>query len=117
MWGRRIKVRPRKPMRDNSKNLSVRITEMEYQQLQRYLQLTSFSSTTYLRHLIHGDGVKARSGELNHALHASLSKIHSNVHQIIRCRRTEELGAEATARARYLMDRLCEEVYLLAGQK
>lgn len=112
-----MKVRPRKPMRDNSRNLSVRMTEMEYQQLQRYLKLTRFSSTTYLRHLIHGDGVKARPGELNRALHASLGKIHSNVHQIIRCRRTEELDAEATARARYLMDRLCEEVYLLAGQK
>lgn len=115
MWGRRIKVRPRKPMRDNSRNLSVRMTEMEYQQLQRYLNLTRLSSTTYLRHLIHGDGVKARSRELNHALHASLGKIHSNVHQIIRYQGAEEL--EAAARARYLMDRLCEEVYLLAGQK
>lgn len=116
MWGKRMKVRPRKPMRDNSRNLSVRMTEMEYQQLQRYLKLTRLSSTTYLRHLIHGDGVKVRSGELNHALHASLGKIHSNVHQIIRCRKTE-VDVEATARARYLMDRLCEEVYLLAGQK
>jgi hypothetical protein len=115
MWGRRIKVMPRKPMRDNSRNLSVRMTAMEYQQLQRYLKLTRLSSTTYLRHLIHGNGVKARSGELNHALHASLGKIHSNMHQIIRCRRTREL--EATARARYLMDRLCEEVHLLTGQK
>lgn len=112
-----MKVRPRKPMRDNSRNLSVRMTEMEYQQLQRYLKLTRLSSTTYFRHLIHGDGVKARSGELDHALHASLSKIYSNVHQIIRRRRAGELDGVSTAKARYLLDKLCEEIYLLAGQK
>lgn len=111
-----MKVRPRKPMRDNSRNLSVRMTEMEYQQLQRYLKLTRLFPTTYLRHLIHGDGVKARPGELDHALHASLGKIYSNVHQIIR-RRAGESDGVSTAKVRYLLDKLCEEIYLLAGQK
>lgn len=48
---------------------------------------------------------------------ASLNKIHSNIRQIARHRRTRELDAEAAAQMVFLADKLCEEVYLLAAQK
>ena len=50
-------------------------------------------------------------------MHASLNKIYSNIHQITRHRWAAELDADAVAQMRFLMDKLCEEVYLLASQK
>lgn len=114
---KKLKVKPRGPMRDNSRNISVRMTEEQYQRLQRYLGLTHRRSTSYFRHLIHGNDLKGRSNELNHAMHASVNKIYSNVLQIVRHQRASELDADAVAKIRFLADKLCEEVYLLAGQK
>ena len=107
----------RQPMRDNSRNLSVRMTEGQYRRFQRYLALTHLRSTAYFRHLIHGNDLKGRSSELNHAMHASLNKVYSNVRQIVRHQRAGELDADAVAKIRFLADQLCDEVYLLAGQK
>lgn len=111
------KVKPRGPMRDNSRNISVRMTEEQYQRLERYRAMTHLRSTVYFRHLIYGDDLKGRSNELNHAMHASVNKIYSNVLQIVRHQQADELDAGAVAKIRFLMDKLCEEVYLLAGQK
>lgn len=117
MRHKRLKVRPRGPMRDNSRNISVRMTEEQYRRLQRYLALTHLRSTVYFRHLIHGNDLKGRSNELNHAMHASLNKVYSNVRQIVRHQRAGELDADTVAKIRFLTDKLCEEMYLLAGQK
>lgn len=84
MRRKKRKVKPRGPMRDNSRNISVRMTEEQYQRLQKYLGLTHMRSTVYFRHLIHEDDLKGRSNELNHAMHASLNKVYSNVQQIVR---------------------------------
>ena len=104
-------------MRDNSRNLSVRMTEGQYRRLQRYMGMTKLNSTAYLRRLIQGNDFKGHSPKLNRALHASVNMIYSNVRQITRHRCAKDLDAEAVAKLDFLMDKLCEEVYLLAAQK
>ena len=66
---------------------------------------------------IREDDFKGHSSKLNHALHASVNMIYSNVRQITRHRYAKNLDAEAVAKLDFLMDKLCEEVYLLAAQK
>ena len=107
----------RQPMRDNSRNLSVRMTEGQYQRLQRYMGMTRLSSTAYFRRLIQGNDFKGHSPKLNRALHASVNMIYSNVKQITRHQRAGGMDAEAVSKLLFLMDKLCEEVYLLANQK
>ena len=105
------------PMRDYSRNLSVRMTEDQYQRLQQYMELTRLKSTAYFCRLIRGDDFKGRSPDLNHAMHASVNMICSNVRQISRHQKAKEMDAEAVEKLIFLMDKLCEEIYLLAGQK
>lgn len=107
----------RQPMRDNSRNLSIRMTEEQYRRLQRYMEMTRLSSTAYLRRLIQGNDFKGHSPKLNRALHTSVNMIYSNVKQITRHQRVGGMDAEAVSKLLFLMDKLCEEVYLLAGQK
>ena len=114
---KKLKVKPRGPMRDNSRNISVRMTEKQHQRLRRYMGLIHVNSTTYFRHLIRENQLKGRSSELHRALHTSLNKIYSNVQQIACHQRAAELDADAVAKMRFLMDKLCEEVYLLSAQK
>ena len=103
--------------RDYSRSLSVRMTEEQYQRLRKYMKLTRLNSTAYFCHLIREDDFKGHSSKLNHALHASVNIIYSNVRQITRHRYAKNLDAEAVAKLDFLMDKLCEEVYLLAAQK
>lgn len=104
-------------MRDNSRNISVRMTDEQYHRLQRYRKLTRLTSTTYFRRLIQGGAFKSVSLELNHALHTSLNMIYSNVQQITRHQRAKRLDTDAVTKLTFLMDKLCEEAYLLANQK
>lgn len=107
----------RQPMRDNSRNLSVRMTEGQYRRLQRYMGMTRLNSTAYFRRLIQRNDFKGHSPKLNRALHASLNMIYSNVRQITRHQRAKNLDTDAVAKLTFLMDKLCEEVYLLSNQK
>lgn len=104
-------------MRDNSRNISVRMTEEQYQRLQKYMELTRLTRTAYFRRLIHGDIFRGYSPKLNRAMHASVNIIYSNVRQISRHRRAKDLDAETTKKLFFLADRLCEEIYLLSSQK
>lgn len=79
--------------------------------------MTGLGSTAYFCRLIRGNEFKGRSPKLNHALHASVNMIYSNVRQITRHWYAKDMDAEAVAKLDFLMDRLCEEVYLLAAQK
>ena len=103
--------------RDYSRNLSVRMTEEQYHRLQQYMGMTRLHSTAYFCRLIQGGEFKGRSPKLNHALHASVNMIYSNVRQITRHQYAKKLDTEAVAKLDFLMDKLCEEIYLLAGQK
>ena len=107
----------RSSTRDYSRNLSVRMTEEQYQRLQQYMKLTRMNSTAYFCRLIQGDDFRGRSPKLNHALHASVNMIYSNVRQITRHRYAKDLDAETVAKLDFLMDKICEEIYLLAAQK
>lgn len=107
----------RSPIRDNSRNISVRMTEEQFLRMERYRELTRLTSTTYFRRLIQGGALKGRSPELNHALHASVNMIDSNVKQISRHQRARDMDADAVSQLIFLMDKLCEEVYLLTNQK
>ena len=104
-------------MRDNSRNISVRMTEKQYQRLQQYIGMTMLSSTAYFRRLIQGNDFKGHSPKLNRALHTSVNMIYSNVKQITRHQRAGGMDAEAVSKLLFLTDRLCEEVYLLSSQK
>ena len=104
-------------MRDYSRNLSIRMTEEQYQRLQQYIELTRLKSTAYFCRLIQENEFKSRSPDLNRAMHASVNMIYSNVRQISRHRKAKEMDAEAVEKLTFLMDKLCEEIYLLAGQK
>ena len=105
------------PMRDYSRNLSVRMTEEQYRRLQQYMELTRLKSTAYFCRLIRGDDFKGRSPELNRAMHTSVNMIYSNVRQISRHQRVKEMDAEAVEKLTFLMDKLCEEIYLLSSRK
>ena len=59
------------------------MTEEQYQRLQQYMKLTRMNSTAYFCRLIQGDDFRGRSPKLNHALHASVNMIYSNVRQIL----------------------------------
>ena len=107
----------RSSTRDYSRNLSVRMTEEQYQRLQQYMKLTRMNSTAYFCRLIQGDDFRGRSPKLNHALHASVNRIYSNVKQITRHQRARGMDAEAVSKLLFLTDKLCEEVYLLSSQK
>ena len=109
--------RVRRPLRDHSRNLSIRMTEEQYQRLQRYMGMTKLYSTAYFCRLIREDTFKGRSPDLNHALHASVNKIYSNVQQILCHKRTDKLDSRAVSQMRFLADKLCEEIYLLSSQK
>lgn len=103
--------------RDYSRNLSVRMTEEQYQRLQRNMGMTRLHSTAYFCRLIQGKDFKGHSPKLNHALHASVNRIYSNVKQITHHQRARGMDAEAVSKLLFLTDKLCEEVYLLSSQK
>lgn len=107
----------RGPMRDNSRNLSVRMTEEQYQRLRRYMELTRLHSTAYFCRLIRETKFNGFSRELNHAMHASVNMLYSNVMQISRHQRAKNMDTEAVDKLTFLMDKLCEEAYLLSSQK
>ena len=106
-----------KPIRDNSKNISVRMTEEQYQRLQRYMELTRLNSTAYFCRLVNKTKFNGFSRELNHAMHAGVNMIYSNVKQISRHQRTRDMDTDAVTKLLFLTDKLCEEIYLLSSQK
>ena len=98
-------------MRHNRKTRKVRVSTREY------IEMTRLHSTAYFCRLIQGGEFKGRSPKLNHALHASVNMIYSNVKQITRHQRARGMDAEAASKLLFLTDKLCEEVYRLAAQK
>lgn len=79
--------------------------------------MTRLNSTAYFCRLIQGNEFKGRSSKLNHALHTSINMIYSNANQISRHQRAKNMDAEAVGKLIFLVDKLCEEVYLLSSQK
>ena len=113
----RTKRKARTPLRDNSRNIAVHLTDEQYERLHAYLNATHLPVSTYFRKLIAGERLKENAFDLTHNLHAGVNKIYSNVRQIARNPHVAELDAGAVRRLNYLADKLCEQVYLLSSQK
>ena len=111
------KRKTRTPMRDNSRNIAVHMTDEQYERLHAYLNATHLPVSTYFRKLIAGERLRENAFDLTHSLHAGVNKIYSNVRQITRNPRAAALDADAVRRLNYLADKLCEKVYLLSNQK
>ena len=112
--------RPRKkrgPMRDNSHNLAVRMTEEQYQQLQRFMALTHLLVTTYFRHLITGFRITANAIPLERKLYAESNMIYSNVRQIARNPRAKELGDTQVKQMLFMEKKLSEQLYLIMSKQ
>ena len=107
----------RGPMRDNSCNLAVRMTEVQYQQLRRFMALTHLPVTTYFRHLIAGFRITANSIPLERKLYAESNKIYSNVQQIARNPRAKELGDTQVKQMLFLEQKLSEQLYLIMSKQ
>ncbi len=118
--GKKATFRPRKkrgPMRDNSRNLAVRMTEEQYQQLQRYMALTHLPITTYFRHLITGFRITANSIPLERKLYAESNKIYSNVRQIVRNPKARALGDTQVKQMLSLEEKLSEQLHLIMSKQ
>lgn len=118
--GKRAISRPRKkrgPMRDNSRNLAVRMTEEQWQQLHRYMSLTHLPITTYFRHLITGFRITANSIPLEWKLYAESNKIYSNIQQLARNPRARELGDEQVKQLLFLEKKFGEQLYLILSKQ
>lgn len=92
----KIKAHKRGPVRDNSRNLAVRMGETDFQLLQRYEAATGLPSTTYFRKLIAGEQICVRPDENVRGLHKANNMIYSNVGQILRA--AENLNMSSSQR-------------------
>lgn len=107
----------RAPVRDNSWNIAVHMTEEQFQRLERYKKMTRHGVTLYFRKLICGDRLLAHSTELSRIMHKGVNMIHSNVRQIARCPQAKAMDEASVSTLLFLADKLCEEVYLLSCQE
>lgn len=104
-------------MRDNSRSLSVRMTEEQYRTLRRYMALTRLPVTTYFRKLVTGSTPGIRIKDVGLDPRPGVNHIYSNVRQIIRHPYARELDAESVKSLEFLVNLLCEESFLLCNQK
>ena len=111
MRHKRKKPLPRGKLRDNSKSISVRMTEEQFQRLERYRELTRLPVTTYFRKLIAESEIVERPSRIRFRLHEEVNKIDSNIRQILRNPRAKELDREATDGIRFLLEHILEQAY------
>lgn len=105
------KIRPRGKMRDNSKSISVRMTEEQFQRLTRYLELTRLPVTTYFRKLIAENSSREKPNPANRRLYAETSMICSNLQQILRNPDAVKLDRDAVRQIRFLRERMLDQVF------
>ena len=111
MRRKRKKPLPRGKLRDNSKSISVRMTEEQFLRLERYRQRTRLPVTTYFRELIAESEIMERPSRVRFRLYEEVNKIDSNIRQILRNPRAEELDREATDGIRLLLEHILEQAY------
>ena len=109
MRRKRKKTLPRGKLRDNSKSISVRMTEEQFLRLERYRELTRLPVTTYFRKLIAESEIMERPSRVRFRLYEEVNKIDSNIRQILRNPRAKELDREATDRIRLLLEHILEQ--------
>ncbi len=111
MRHKRKKPLPRGKLRDDSKSISVRMTEEQFLRLERYRELTRLPVTTYFRKLIAESEIMERPSRVRFRLYEEVNKIDSNIRQILRNPRAEELDREATDGIRLLLEHILEQDY------
>lgn len=104
----------RGPMRDNSRNIAVHMTEAQYQRLRQYMTLTHHGVTLYFRKLIDGDRMLGNRIGQHGDMYAGVNMIGSNVRQIARNPYARELDSEAVNKMEFLYKKLSDEVYYLS---
>ena len=77
MRHKRKKPLPRGKLRDNSKSISVRMTEEQFLRLERYRELTRLPVTTYFRKLIAESEIMERPSRIRFRLYEEVNKIDS----------------------------------------
>lgn len=110
----KIKAHKRGQVRDNSRNLAVRMGEADFQLLQRYEAATGLPSTTYFRKLIAGEQICVRPDENVRGQHKANNMIYSNVRQILRAARQAGMTSETLGELWVLISALSREVSKLA---
>ena len=105
------KIRPRGKMRDNSKSISVRMTEEQFQRLTRYLELTRLPVTTYFRKLIAKNRSREKPNPVNRRLYAETNMICSNLQQILRNPDAVKLDRDAVRQIRFLQERMLDQIF------
>ena len=105
------KIRPRGKMRNNSKSISVRMTEEQFQRLTRYLELTRLPVTTYFRKLIAENSSREKPNPANRRLYAETSMICSNLQQILRNPDAVKLDRDAVRQIRFLQERMLDQIF------
>lgn len=111
MRHKRKKPLPRGKLRDDSKSISVRMTEEQFLRLERYRELTRLPVTAYFRKLIAESEIMERPSRVRFRLYEEVNKIDSNIRQILRNPRAEELDREATDGIRLLLEHILEQDY------
>ena len=111
MRHKRKKPLPRGKLRDDSKSIYVRMTEEQFLRLERYRELTRLPVTTYFRKLIAESEIMERPSRVRFRLYEEVNKIDSNIRQILRNPRAEELDREATDGIRLLLEHILEQDY------
>ena len=111
MRHKRKKPLPRGKLRDNSKSISVRMTEEQFLRLERYRELTRLPVTTYFRKLIAENEIMERPSRVRFRLYEEVNKLDSKLRQILRNPRAEELDREATDGIRLLLEHILEQAY------
>ena len=105
------KIRPRGKMRDNSKSISVRMTEEQFQRLTRYLELTRLPVTTYFHKLIAENSSQEKPNPANRRLYAETNIICSNLQQIMRNPDAVKLDRDAVKQIQFLRERMLDQVF------
>ena len=105
------KIRPRGKMRDNSKSISVRMTEEQFQRLTRYLELTRLPVTTYFHKLIAANSSQEKPNPANRRLYAETSMICSNLQQIMRNPDAVKLDRDAVKQIQFLRERMLDQIF------
>ena len=112
-WGSRKSRKKRGTMKDISRNLAVRMTDEQYELLQRYMALTNHKVTVYFHHLITGYQIKARSLDFARPIYYEDNKIYQNLMQLKRNPRANQIGSAQLQRALFLWKKIGQETYLL----
>ena len=105
------KIRPRGKMRDNSKSISVRMTEEQFQRLTRYLELTRLPVTTYFHKLIAENSSQEKPNPANRRLYAETNIICSNLQQIMRNPDAVKLDRDAVKQIQFLRERMLDQIF------